>query len=105
MNIEFISTPFDIDSAKFLNQIMPVFKISSSDITNKILIEYICKFSKPILLSTGASNLNEIDEAVSWIKNNGNPLALLHCILNYPTMNKNANLGMIVDLKKKETKT
>ena len=101
MNIEFISTPFDVDSAKFLNQIMPVFKISSSDITNKILIEYICKFSKPILLSTGASNLNEIDEAVSWIKNNGNPLALLHCILNYPTMNKNANLGMIVDLKKR----
>ena len=98
--IEFISTPFDLESAKFLNDIMDVFKISSSDITNKILIDYICNFNKPILLSTGASNLIEIKNAVKWIKQHNVSLGLLHCILNYPTKNSNANLGMIQDLKK-----
>jgi sialic acid synthase SpsE len=99
IDIEFMSTPFDKESAIFLNEIMEVFKISSSDITNKPFIEFICEFKKPIVLSTGASNLSEIVEAVNWIDNKGNDLALLHCILNYPTSDKNANLGMIIDLK------
>jgi sialic acid synthase SpsE len=100
VGIEFMSTPFDVESAEFLNELMPVFKISSSDITNKPFIEKICGFSKPIILSTGASYLWEIQEAVSWIARFGNPLALLHCVLNYPTPDKNANLGMITGLKR-----
>lgn len=99
IGIEFMSTPFDIESATFLNDLMDVFKISSSDITNKPFIEYICDFGKPIILSTGASSLSEIAEAVEWIENKGNKLALLHCVLNYPTPDENANLGMIIDLK------
>ncbi|MDN5098601.1 N-acetylneuraminate synthase family protein [Aliarcobacter butzleri] len=99
IGIEFLSTPFDIESAIFLNEMMDVFKISSSDITNKPFIEFMCDFGKPIILSTGASSLSEIAEAVSWIEAKGNSLALLHCVLNYPTPDKNANLGMIMDLK------
>jgi N-acetylneuraminate synthase len=99
VGIEFMSTPFDIESADFLNEMMDVYKISSSDITNKPFIEYMCRFNKPIILSTGASSLSEIQEAVSWIEKHGNPLALLHCVLNYPTPDKNANLGMILGLK------
>jgi sialic acid synthase SpsE len=99
IGIEFMSTPFDIESANFLNDMMDVYKISSSDITNKPFIEHVCQFNKPIILSTGASSLAEITEAVSWIEKYGNPLALLHCVLNYPTPDKNANLGMILDLK------
>lgn len=99
IGIEFLSTPFDIESATFLNEMMDVFKISSSDITNKPFIEFMCNFGKPIILSTGASSLSEIAEAVSWIEAKGNTLALLHCVLNYPTPDKNANLGMIMDLK------
>ena len=99
IDIEFMSTPFDKESAIFLNKIMDVFKISSSDITNKPFIEFICEFKKPIILSTGASTLSEIVEAVNWIDNKGNDLVLLHCILNYPTADENANLGMITDLK------
>lgn len=101
VDIEFMSTPFDVESADFLDDMMDVYKISSSDLTNKPFIEYICKFNKPIILSTGASSLHEIQEAVSWIENFGNPLSLLHCVLNYPTPDKNANLGMILDLKQK----
>ncbi len=99
VGIDFMSTPFDIESATFLNDMMDVFKISSSDLTNKPFIEYMCGFGKPILLSTGASHLHEIQEAVSWIDNFGNPLVLLHCVLNYPTPDDKANLGMIKGLK------
>lgn len=97
--IEFMSTPFDVESANFLNDLMDVYKISSSDITNKPFIEHICAFGKPIILSTGASNLDEISEAVGWIEAQMNPLALLHCVLNYPTADENANLGMIESLR------
>ncbi len=93
--VEFLSTPFDVESARFLNDLMDVFKISSSDITNRPFIEYLCGFGKPILLSTGASTLAEIAEAAAWIEEQGNPLALLHCVLNYPTADENAALGMI----------
>ena len=99
VGIEFMSTPFDVESAGFLNDMMDVFKISSSDITNKPFIEYICSFGKPIILSTGASDLEEVHDAVNWIKPFNVPLALLHCVLNYPTPDKNANLGMITGLK------
>ncbi len=100
IEIEFISTPFDKESATFLNNFMDVFKISSSDLTNKPFIEHICKFNKPIILSTGASNIDEIKEAANWITNQNVKVVLLHCVLNYPTPDESANLGMIIDLKK-----
>ena len=97
-NIEFMSTPFDIESAKYLSELVNVFKISSSDITNKPFIEIVCGYGKPIILSTGASDTAEIEDAVRWIDASRVPVALMHCVLNYPTENKNAHLGMIVDL-------
>jgi N-acetylneuraminate synthase len=100
LGVEFMSTPFDIESADFLFDLMDAYKISSSDLTNKPFIQYMCKFNKPIILSTGASHLHEVQEAVSWIDQFGNPLALLHCVLNYPTPDPNAHLGMILDLKR-----
>ena len=99
--IEFLSTPFDVESANFLNEMMDVFKISSSDITNKPFVEYLCDFGKPIVLSTGASHLFEVQEAVEWIDAKQVPVALLHCILNYPTDDEKAHLGMIKDLQRK----
>lgn len=98
--IAFLSTPFDVESARFLNDLMDVFKISSSDITNKPFIEILCGYNKPILLSTGAAHLHEIAEAVEWIEAKGNKLALLHCVLNYPTADENAALGMIPALRR-----
>ncbi|MCX7729523.1 MAG: N-acetylneuraminate synthase family protein, partial [Bacteroidia bacterium] len=63
-------------------------------------IEYQCRFGKPIILSTGASYLWEIQQAVEVIEKYGNSLILMHCVLNYPTPNANAHLGMIWDLRK-----
>ena len=99
--IAFLSTPFDVESAHFLNDLMDVFKISSSDITNKPFIRILCDFGKPIILSTGAAYLHEIAEAVEWIEEKGNDLALLHCVLNYPTPDENAALGMIPALRQR----
>lgn len=95
VGIEFLSTPFDLESATFLDELMDVFKISSSDITNRPFIEFICDFKKPVILSTGASNLDEIDMALEWIDAKGVPVALMHCILNYPTPDALSNLRMI----------
>lgn len=99
--IEFLSTPFDVESAVFLAELQNVVKISSSDLTNLPFIEFLTDFGKPILLSTGASDIWEIEEAVATIRRAGNPFSLMHCILNYPTANENANLGMILDLRRR----
>lgn len=103
-SIDFMSTPFDIESVDFLDPLMEIFKIASADITNFPLIKKICSKNKPLILSTGASTIEEIINAVNLIKNHGIPdenIALLQCILNYPTDISNANLGMILDLKNK----
>lgn len=97
--IAFMSTPFDARSAEFLNELVDVHKISSSDLTNKPLIDQVASYGKPILLSTGASDLEEIRRAVGWIHAHGTPVALLHCVLNYPTAEEDAALGRIVSLR------
>src|ERR1041385_866127 len=70
--IEFMSTPFDVEAADFLNELMPVFKISSSDITNLPFIEHQCRFGKPVILSTGSSYIWEVEQALETIAKHGN---------------------------------
>ena len=102
LDIEFLSTAFDFESADYLYELMNVYKISSSDLSNLPFVEYQAKKGKPILLSIGASNKDEIDRAVQVIKSHNNrPLVLLHCVLEYPTPYKHANLNKIVTLKEK----
>lgn len=102
IGIEFLSTPFDFDSADYLNDMMNVYKISSSDLSNLPFIAYQAKKNKSIMLSVGASNAEEIDKAVETIrKYNDKPLILLHCVLEYPTPYQHANLNKIVSLKER----
>lgn len=101
IGIEFLSTPFDMDSADYLYELMGVYKISSSDLTNLPFIEYQAKKNKPIILSVGASNVDEIEKAVEVIRSvNDKKLVLMHCVLEYPTPYNHANLNKIVSLKK-----
>ena len=98
---EFLSTPFDVESADYLERLMNVYKISSSDLNNLEFVEYQAKKNKPILLSTGASDLDEIRRSVELImKYNDKPLTLLHCVLEYPTPYEHANLNKILSLKR-----
>jgi len=102
LGIEFLSTPFDIESADYLFDLMNVYKISSSDLSNLPFVEYIAKKNKPILLSVGASNEEEIEQTLNVIrKYNNQPIVLLHCVLEYPTPYEHANLNKIVSLKNK----
>lgn len=102
LGIDFISTPFDLESADYLEPYMEIYKISSSDISNIPLMTKIAKKNMPIILSTGASTVDEIDEAVALIKSyNNRQLTLLHCILEYPTPYENANLLKIHSLKER----
>ena len=100
IKIDFIITPFDLDCVDFFKNKVKSFKISSSDITNFPLIEKVAKTGKPLILSTGASNMKEIKNVLKFLKNKNNNISLLHCILNYPTKRYDANLEMIEDLKK-----
>lgn len=100
VEIDFMSTPFDLEAVDYIDNLVSIHKISSSDITNFPLLKKVAKTGKKILLSTGASNKEEIKDAIEILNSNGaEEIVLLHCILNYPTLNKDANLGMILDLK------
>ena len=101
IKIDFIVTPFDLEIVNFFSNKVKYFKISSSDLTNHLLIEKIAKTKVPIILSTGASTIPEISSALKLVRKYHNKITLLHCILNYPTEKINSNLNMIDDLKQK----
>lgn len=101
IGIEFLSTAFDYDSADYLDELMEVYKISSSDLSNLPFIEHQAKKNKPIIMSVGASNLPEIEAAVDTIRAvSEQPIVLMHCVLEYPTPLKDANLLKILSLKR-----
>jgi sialic acid synthase SpsE len=99
IGIDFLATPFDLISVDFLEHLMPCYKIASADITNLPLLRSVAQKAKPIILSTGASTVSEIHRALDILEQSGcSDVALLHCILNYPTHNNNASLRMIQGL-------
>lgn len=101
IGIDFMSTPFDLEAVDFLNPLQKAIKIASADITNFPLLRRVAKCNKPVILSTGCSEIKEIHEAVQELINSGvTEVVLLHCILNYPTANSNANLNMISSLQR-----
>ena len=76
-------------------------KIASADINNLPLLKAVAKKNKPVVLSTGASTIEEISFSIKYLKEKGCPnISILHCVLNYPTLRKNANLNIIRSLKK-----
>ena len=102
VGIEFFSTAFDIESADYLDEMMQIYKISSSDLNNLPFVEYQAKKNKPMLISVGAANEDEIDTTVALVrKYNTQPIVLLHCILEYPTPYSHTNLNKIVSLKER----
>ena len=100
-NVEFMSTPFDDDSVDFLEQLeVPAYKVASGDLTNTPLLEYIAKLGKPMLISTGASTLEEIHIAYEAVARYQDQICLLHCVSGYPTDYENLNLKGIETLRR-----
>jgi len=105
-NVLFLSTPFDIDSIRILNPLVPAFKIASGDNQFFPLLEEVAKTAKPVLLSTGFLSLEDTVRSKDFIfdiweeRGIKQELALLHCISCYPTLNSDANLLAIKSLKR-----
>lgn len=97
----FLSTPFDEESADFLEEInIPAFKISSGDLTNHPFLAHVAKKGRPLLLSTGMGSLEEVEAAVKVVERAGNPpLVLFHCVTNYPTDPVDCNLRAMETLR------
>jgi len=102
LGIDFLSTPFDEESADALIKMgMEAIKISSSDVTNLPFIKKLAEYNLPILLSVGASTSEEIEEAIRIIELTGNKnIAILQCTLSYPTKYEDAHLRVIQTLSK-----
>ncbi len=101
IDIQFLSTPFDIKSIEFLAELgCDVWKIPSGEITNLPYLERIAQIDKRIILSTGMSTLQEVDAALKVLKkNNTNEITLLHCTTQYPTPYEDVNLRAMLTLK------
>tara|TARA_B100000315_G_C14585561_1_gene592794 strand:- start:2573 stop:3622 length:1050 start_codon:yes stop_codon:yes gene_type:complete len=99
--IIFLSTPYDEDSADFLEKLkVPAYKIASTDTNNIPFLRHVANTGKPILLSTGMSNLEEVAESVEAIRKTGNEkIILLHCTSNYPAKIEESNLRVLNTLK------
>lgn len=92
--ILFLSTPFDEDSADFLNDLgVSAFKIPSGEVTNTSFLKYVAAFGKPMIVSTGMCRLGEVEAAVETLEATGcRQFVLLHCVSNYPADPADVNL-------------
>ncbi len=103
IGITIFSSPFDFTAVDLLEELdTPAYKIASSEVIDLPLIKYVAQTGKPMIISTGMADLDEISEAVEVARKNGcQELILLHCIASYPTPPEQSNLLTIPDLAKK----
>ncbi len=100
VGIMFLSTPFDIESVHFLNEIQDIWKIPSGEITNYPYLVEIARTGKKVILSTGMAEMNEIQAALDVLRKNGtSDITLLHCTTEYPAPFEDVNLNVMQTFK------
>ena len=96
-----IATPFSVNDVNAIAELgLPAIKIASPDLVNRVLLERAAKVGATMLISTGASTIDEVHRAVQWLKKWDAKFALLHCVSSYPTPPKDAHLAWIGELAK-----
>lgn len=102
LEITFLSTPFDEESVETLEGLkVKAYKIGSGDFNNILLLKKIAKTKKPVIFSTGMSDIYEIKRVLKIIDEMGiDKKALLHCVSSYPTRYEDINLNVIASFKK-----
>jgi len=101
VGLSFTSTPLDMEAAVFLADHVDAFKVASSDNTFWPLIDYVAGTAKPVIISTGLADMDEIQQAVCriksrWVADNVDPgLGVLHCVSAYPTPPEHANVAAV----------
>ncbi len=93
-DVVFLSTPYDVEDADFLDEIgVQAFKVASGQAIETRFLQHLARKGKPILLSTGMCTLAEVDEAVRTIRKEGNyDIVVLQCTTNYPSAIQDSNL-------------
>jgi len=100
--LEFMVTAFDTDAVDFLEELgISRYKLASHSLTNFDLLDYLARLKKPVVLSTGMAELEEIDRAVEIFTRHNAPLSLMHCVSAYPTPLAECNLAMMSVLKER----
>ncbi|MDD3068291.1 MAG: N-acetylneuraminate synthase family protein [Acholeplasmataceae bacterium] len=102
MNCIPMATPFDEASVDLCEELgVKIIKIASSDLNDWVLIERIAKTKLPVIVSTGGSNLKDIDDLVKFFDNRNIPLAINHCVSLYPSKDSDLELNQIDFLKER----
>ena len=95
-NVDFAASGWDEESIDFLDDLgVPFFKMASADITNFPLLEHTAKKNKPMIISTGMSNMNTVEQAVELIAKINNQIGILQCTSTYPTAFDQIHLNVI----------
>src|SRR5580704_11698613 len=102
IGIQFLSSPFDVQSADLLAAMdVPIFKVPSGEITNLPFLQHLAGKGRPLIVSTGMSTLGEVQEAVQVLRGAGaSELTLLHCVTEYPAPYAEVNLRAMQTLKR-----
>ena len=102
LGITIFSSPFDFTAVELLESLgAPAYKVASFEATDLPLIEYIASTKKPMIISTGMANFEEIGEALETAKSSGcDEIALLHCVSGYPAPHTDYNLKTILDIRR-----
>lgn len=109
--VKYLASVWDLQMLKWIDKYLPFYKIGSGDLTAFPIIKEFARRRKPIILSTGLSNLNEITQTISFLQRenkiykNKNKLALLQCTSCYPTIDEEVNLKTMQTLKNKTNLT
>jgi len=102
VGIQYLCTPFSRKAAEELQQLgVGAFKIGSGELTDLPTLKVVAKFGKPVILSTGMAEWNEIDETVSTLKPINSQLILMNCVSEYPARHSDVNLRVIGELERR----
>lgn len=100
VGLEFICSPFSNLAVDWLEEIgVQTYKIGSGEVNNLLLLEKIAKTGKPIILSSGMSSFEELDQTVQFLRNKKSTISILQCTTAYPTLPENFGLNVIKELK------
>ncbi|MFH1420897.1 MAG: N-acetylneuraminate synthase family protein [Candidatus Aenigmatarchaeota archaeon] len=103
-NIIFLSTGFDEDSYDIIDKFVPAHKVGSAELTHLPLLKHVASKKKPVIISTGVSDMNEVSEAVDAIRSQGNnDIILMQCTTRYPAPLDSLNLNAIKTMKQEFT--
>lgn len=98
--ILYLSSAFDEGSVDLLRDMgVPAVKVGSGELTNHDLLRYLASLGLPVLLSTGMSSMKEVDDALEVVRETRAPVALLHCVSNYPSAPADCNLAAMQSMR------